>query len=171
MSGVDCTSAVKGNLQETPLMEQGKENRHCWRDQFWHPWIPPSDLKGVQGPPCPSAALQLLTNCVSGAVSLFYQLKSSSTKKITKPGCIRFFLLCPGPTLNLQIGVIWMGLGGKRGQQSPPPHRRADPQTDSLFLTLFMEEQSLPKIFWNKWNNNIAIIVALSAMTIAWIDL
>lgn len=132
MSGVDCTSAVKGNLQETPLMEQGKENWHCWRDQFWHPWIPPSDLKGCTGTPVSLSSSAASHRLCQGLSLLCYQLKSSSTNKITKPGCIRLFLFCPGPTLNLQIVVIWMGLGGRRGQQSPLPHRRADPQRVSF---------------------------------------
>lgn len=122
-------------------------------------------LRDAQGPPCPSASLQLLSDFISGAVpaSLFcHGLTQSSINKIIMPGCIRLFLFCCDPTLNL---------GRRRRQQTPLPQKRADHQAESLFLTLLMEEQSLPKIFWNKWNNNIAIMVALSAMTIAWIDL
>lgn len=122
-------------------------------------------LRDTQGPPCPSAALQLLNDFISGAVPvslLCCGLTQCSINKITKPGCIRLFLSCCDPTLNM---------GRKRRQQSPLSQKRADHQAEILFLTLLMEEQFLSKIFWNKWNNNIAIMVALSAMTIAWIDL
>lgn len=129
---------------------------------FSCPWVPPSDLRGMHR--VPHVLQQLCSFSVtSSPVSLFCcGLTQSSINKITEPGCIRLFLFCCDPTVNL---------GRKRGLHSPLPHRRADHQAGSLFLTLFMEEQSLPKIFWNKWNNNIAIMVALSAMTIAWIDL
>lgn len=127
---------------------------------FLHP-----TSRDAQGPPCPSASLQLLSDFTSGADSvslLCCGLTQSCLNKITKLGCISLFLFCCNPTLNL---------GRKRRQQTPLPWKRADDQAESLFLTLLMEEQSVPKIFWNKWNNNIAIMVALSATTIAWIDL
>lgn len=79
-------------------------------------------LQGMYRDPVSLSSSALLTDCVSGAasVSLFcYGLKLCSTNKITKPGSIRLFLLFPGPTLNLQSVAIWMGLGGKRGRQSP----------------------------------------------------
>lgn len=130
---------------------------------FWHSWIPPSDLEGCTGTPLSlsiSAASQWLHLWGCSCISVLLWANTEFINKITQQGCIRLF--CCDPAQNV---------GRRRRQQTPLPQKRADHQAESLFLTLLVEEQSLPKIFWNKWNNNIAIMVALSAMTTAWIDL
>lgn len=94
--------------------------------------------RDAQGPPCPSAALQLLTGCVLGAVSasLFcYGLKSSSTNKITKPGCIRLFPSCPDPTLNHNVWLSGQGWEG-RGDGRALCHTEGQIIRDSLSYTV-----------------------------------